>query len=51
MLVLLELLLQVTLPIAKVDGLPVGLSLIGPRNSDEELLQLACKLAAVVGLP
>lgn len=40
--------LQVTLPIATVDGLPVGLSLIGPRNSDEQLLQLACRLAAAL---
>jgi amidase len=51
MLLLLLLLPQVTLPVAKVDGLPVGLSLIGPRNSDEQLLDLAVKLADVLGLP
>lgn len=32
---------QATLPIATVDGLPVGLSLIGPPGSDERLLDLA----------
>jgi len=36
---------QVTIPLAKVDGLPVGLSLIGPRNSDEALLDLAHALS------
>ena len=32
---------QVTIPIAKVNGLPVGLSLLGPRGADEELLDVA----------
>jgi amidase len=32
---------QLTLPVAQVDGLPVGLSLLGPRNSDEILIALA----------
>ncbi|KAK9829139.1 hypothetical protein WJX72_004102 [[Myrmecia] bisecta] len=35
---------QVTLPIARVDGCPVALSLLGPRNSDEQLLGLAEQL-------
>jgi amidase len=35
---------QVNLPIASVDGLPVGLGLIGPPGSDEDLLQLTEKL-------
>lgn len=35
---------QITLPLAKLDGLPLGLSLIGPRNSDEALLAMAEKL-------
>ncbi|HXI86809.1 MAG TPA: amidase [Parvularculaceae bacterium] len=37
---------QVTLPAATVEGCPVGLSLIGPRGSDEELLDLAAALMA-----
>jgi hypothetical protein len=32
---------QVSMPVARVDGLPVGLSLIGPPGSDESLLELA----------
>jgi len=35
---------QVSLPVAKVNGCPVGLGLIGPRGSDEELLRLAEQL-------
>lgn len=35
---------QINLPLAEVDGLPVGLSLIGPKGSDEMLLSLACEL-------
>lgn len=42
------LLLQVTLPLAAVDGMPVGLSLIGPAGSDEQLLEVAVQLAAAV---
>ena len=36
---------QITLPIANIDGLPVGLSLVGPVGSDEMLLALAEELA------
>eukprot|EP00955_Chlamydomonas_euryale_P066192 359472-Chlamydomonas_euryale.AAC.1 len=36
---------QATLPVASVDGLPVGLSLIGTRGSDEALLALAGRMA------
>lgn len=32
-----------SLPIAEVDGLPLGICLIGARGSDEELLDLACR--------
>jgi amidase len=32
---------QVTLPVASVDGYPVGLSLLGPAGSDLDLLDLA----------
>jgi amidase len=35
---------QVTLPIATVSGLPLGLSLIGPRGSDRALLDLAVRI-------
>ena len=37
---------QVNLPLAELDGLPVGLSLIGPRGSDEMLLAFAQEVAA-----
>jgi amidase len=40
--------LQVSLPIATVDGAPVGLSFIGPPGSDEQLLQVAIKLTAAL---
>jgi amidase len=32
---------QISLPMAKIDGLPLGLSLIGARNSDRGLIALA----------
>jgi len=37
---------QLSLPLAELDGLPIALSLLGPRGSDEMLLALACALAA-----
>ena len=37
---------QVTLPVATLDGCPLGLSLVGPRGSDERLLALVTALAA-----
>ena len=33
--------LQVSLPLAQVEGCPMGLGIIGPRGSDEALLDLA----------
>lgn len=36
--------LQISLPVGRVDGCPIGLSLIGPRGSDEALLKLAEQL-------
>ncbi|MEA2875050.1 MAG: amidase [Hyphomicrobiales bacterium] len=35
---------QISLPMAKIDGLPLGLSLIGARNSDRGLIALAKKI-------
>ena len=35
---------QISLPLAEVDGLPVGLSLLGARESDEMLIALARKI-------
>lgn len=35
---------QVTVPAGRVDGAPIGLSLIGPRGSDASLLVLARRL-------
>ncbi len=37
---------QVSMPLARVDGLPVGLSLIGPPGSDERLLEAAWRIGA-----
>jgi amidase len=37
---------QISLPMAEIDGLPLGLSLIGPRGSDLQLLALARKLVS-----
>ena len=37
---------QVSLPLATLDGLPLGLSLIAPRGQDERLLSLAAHLMA-----
>jgi amidase len=37
---------QVTIPAGRVEGCPVGLSLVGPRGSDRRLLDLAARLAA-----
>lgn len=36
---------QITLPLGKVDGCPVGLSLMGGQGSDELLLTLAAQIA------
>ena len=37
---------QISLPMAEIDGLPLGLSLIGPRGADMQLLALARRLTA-----
>eukprot|EP00983_Pelagomonas_calceolata_P080058 1154969-Pelagomonas_calceolata.AAC.2 len=40
----------VSLPVASVEGgLPVGLSLVGPKGKDEELLAVAARLTAACG--
>lgn len=36
---------QISLPLAAVDGLPVGLSLLGEPGSDEMLIDLAAAIA------
>jgi amidase len=36
---------QINLPLAYVDGLPVGLSLLAARGSDEMLIAFACEVA------
>ena len=38
---------QVNLPLGEVDGMPVGLSLIGPRGADEGLIGFAREIAAL----
>jgi amidase len=40
---------QINLPLAQVDGLPVGLSLLGARGSDEMLIAFACEVADAFG--
>ncbi|MDP7168671.1 MAG: amidase family protein [Nitrospinota bacterium] len=37
---------QINLPLAEVDGLPVGLSLLGARGSDEMLIAFAREIEA-----
>ena len=37
-----------SLPVATVDGCPLGLGVIGPRGSDEDVLQLCAHLMAVL---
>ncbi len=37
---------QISLPLAETDGLPLGLSLVGPRGSDLQLLGLARMLTS-----
>ena len=37
---------QINLPLAEIDGIPLGISLLGPRGSDEQLLGFARRLAA-----
>ncbi|MGE3537150.1 MAG: amidase [Candidatus Tectimicrobiota bacterium] len=39
---------QINLPVATVDGLPVGLSLLGAPGMDERLLACACDLAVAL---
>ena len=40
---------QINLPLAEVDGLPVGLSLLGARESDEMLITFARKIGTELG--
>ena len=37
---------QISLPVATIDGLPLGLSLIGARNSDRGLIEVAREILA-----
>lgn len=39
---------QVTIPIATKDDCPIGLSILGPRGSDEILLDLAIQLESIL---
>lgn len=34
---------QISLPLAELDGMPLGLSLVGARGCDHHLLELACR--------
>ncbi len=42
---------EVTLPVATVNGAPIGLSLVAGQGQDRALLALACDAAAILGLP
>jgi amidase len=42
---------QISMPAGLVDGCPIGLSLIGPRNSDRHLLDLCALFSAVFESP
>jgi amidase len=42
---------EVTLPAAAVKGAPVGLSLVAGQGHDRALLEMACDIAQVLGLP
>lgn len=42
---------EVTLPVASVNGAPVGLSLVAGQGQDRALLALACDAASILGLP
>jgi amidase len=37
---------EVSLPLVKLEGCPIGLSLLGPKNSDRRLLSAATRVAA-----
>jgi amidase len=41
---------EVTLPVAAINGAPIGLSLVAAQGSDRSLLAFACDAAAVLGL-
>ena len=36
---------QITMPVAELNGCPIGLSIIGKKYSDKALLQLACEIS------
>ena len=40
---------QISLPLAEVEGAPVGISLMGPRGADMELVSLAQEFTASLG--
>jgi len=40
--------MQVSLPVVEVDGCPLGLGVMGPRGSDEDLLKLSAALMALL---
>ena len=40
---------QISLPLCEVDGLPVGLSLLGDYGADERLIELAVEIAQASG--
>ena len=42
---------QISLPVAEIDGLPLGLSLVGPRGPDRQILNLARSLAPSLAPP
>ena len=40
---------QISMPLVEVDGLPVGLSLLGDYGADEQLIELAREISSLAG--
>ncbi|RMX04152.1 amidase [Corticibacter populi] len=42
---------QISLPLMRIEGVPLGFSLLGPRGSDQSLIALAARIMAGVARP
>ena len=40
---------QLSMPLGEVDGMPVGISIMGDRGSDEQLINFACRVEVEFG--
>ena len=41
---------QITLPVAEVSECPIGLSILGKKHSDKQLLELTCMISKSLNL-